>query len=181
MRHQAQVITNHQNLELIQTAKLLNWQQAQWAQERAGYDFKIFLRPGQYNETADCLLRRPEYRLEKGEDKKPEPILKTDNLIEDYIIPLDYKDRICSIPPIQWRKDFLEDIWNTVRQDQQDQSGLLSLRANPDSSNYIKPSEHLTVESNNILDYRGRRYIPNLIIPKIFESEYDSKVAGYFI
>ena len=118
-RHHIQVISDHQNLELFQTTKVLYRRQARWAQEIAGYDFKIFFHPGRQNGKADYLSRRPEYRLEKGGDKNPETILKQDNIGEQYIIPLVHKDRICAIPPIQWRKDFLEDVRDAARQDQQ--------------------------------------------------------------
>ena len=107
-------------------------------------------------------------------------MLKTDNISEDYVIPLAHKDRICSIPPIQWRQDLLEEVHDAARQDQQYQSGLRPLSANPDSSDYIKPSKHLTVESTDILHYRGRLYVPKPMICFILESEHDSKVAGHF-
>ena len=74
-KHQVQVISDYQNLELFQMTKVLNRRQAQWVQELAGYDFKIFFRPGRQNGKADYLSRRPEYRLEKGGDKIPETIL----------------------------------------------------------------------------------------------------------
>ena len=35
-RYQVQVLLNHQNLELFQMTKVLNWQQARWAQELDG-------------------------------------------------------------------------------------------------------------------------------------------------
>ena len=159
---------------------MLNRQQARWAQELAGYDFKIFFRPGQQNGKADYLSRHPEYRLEKGGDKNPETILKPDNIGDNYIIPVAHKDRSCAIHPVQWRKNFLQEVRDAAREDQQYQSGLHSTSANPDSVDYIKPSEHLTVESNDILHYRGRLYINKLMIPTILESEHDSKVAGHF-
>ena len=40
--HQVMVITDHNNLELFQTTKVLNRRQARWAQELAGYDFKVY-------------------------------------------------------------------------------------------------------------------------------------------
>ena len=181
--HQVQVISDHQNLELFQTTKVLNRRQARRAQELTGYDFKIFFCPGKHNGKADYLLRRPEYRLEKGGDRKPEMILKSDNISEestDYIIPLAHKDRICAIPPIQWRKEFLEEVRSAAHSDGQYNSGLRSLSANPSDSDYIKPSEHLTVENGDILHYRGRLYIPKPMINTILESEHDSKVAGHF-
>ena len=36
------------------------------------------------------------------------------------------------------------------------------------------------MESNDILHYRGRLYVPKQMIPTILESEHDSKVAGHF-
>ena len=83
-------------------------------------------------------------------------ILKPDNISEepsDYIIPLAHKDRICTIPPIQWRMDFLEEVQSAAHLDEQYKSGLRSLSANPSNSDYIKPSEHLTMENGNILHY----------------------------
>ena len=102
--------------------KVLNRRQAPWARELARYDFQILFRPGQQNGKADYLSRRPEYRLEKGGDKNPETILKTDNIGGDYIIPLAHKARICAIPRVKWRKDFLEEVRDAARQDQQYQS-----------------------------------------------------------
>ena len=36
------------------------------------------------------------------------------------------------------------------------------------------------MESNDILHYRGRLYVPKQMILTILESEHDSKVAGHF-
>ena len=72
------------------------------------------------------------------------------------------------------------EVLDTARQDQQYQCGLHSLSANKDSLDYIEPSEHLTVESNNVLLYKGRLYVPKHMIPAILESEHDSKVAERF-
>ena len=58
---QVQVISDHQNLEQFQTRKVLNRRQARWAQELAGYDFKIFFPPGRQNGKADYLSHRTEY------------------------------------------------------------------------------------------------------------------------
>ena len=47
------VITDHSNLELFVTTKLLNRRQARWTRELAGYDFKIFFRHGKKNSKAE--------------------------------------------------------------------------------------------------------------------------------
>jgi len=65
-RFQIIVYTDHKNLEYFATAKVLNWRQARWTQELAGYDFKIVYRPGTQNGKPDALSRRPEYRPLKG-------------------------------------------------------------------------------------------------------------------
>ena len=159
-KYQVQVISDHQNLELFLTTKVLNRRQARWAQELAGYDFKIFFRPGRQNGKADYLSCRPEYQLEKGGKKKPETILKPDNISEDYITPLAHEERICAIPPFKWRKEFLEEVRSAAQSDGQFKSGLRSLSANLGDSDYIKPSENLTVENGDILHYQGRLYVP---------------------
>ena len=99
-KHQVQVISAHQNLELFRITKVLKRRQARWAQEPTGYDFKIFFRPGRQNGKDDFLSRRPEYRLEIGGDRKPDTLLKPDNIGKQYIIPLVYIDRMCAIPPV---------------------------------------------------------------------------------
>src|SRR5436853_528475 len=83
VNHQVTVISDHNNLEYFATTKVLNRRQARWAQELAGYDFKIYFRPGRENEKADYLSRRPAYRREEGGNKNPEKILKDSNISRD--------------------------------------------------------------------------------------------------
>ena len=104
--------------------------QARWAQEHDGYDFKTPPRPGRQNGQADYLSRCPENRLAKLEDKNSIMILKPDHIGDTFVIPLAHKDRICAIPPIQWQKDFLMEVRDATREDQQNKSGLQSLSTN---------------------------------------------------
>jgi len=71
--HQVQVFSDHQNLEYLTTTKVHNRQQARWAQELAGIDFKIFYHPSTKNWKPDVLSRRLEYLTEKG-GSKSQPI-----------------------------------------------------------------------------------------------------------
>ena len=177
--HQVQVITDHQNLELFQTTKVLNRRQARWAQELAGYDFRIFFRPGRQNVKVDYLSRRPEHRQETGGDRKPETILKPENLYDEHTTHLVSGARVFSITPIQWNEEFLEEVRKAASLDEQYQSGLRSLSADPESSDYIQPSEHLTLEKD-ILHYKARLYIPRQSVPSILQSEHDSQIAVHF-
>jgi len=82
--HQVQVFSDHQNLEYFATTKVLNRQQARWAQELAGIDLRIYYRPGTQNGKPDALSRRSEYRPEKGgvENQPITTVLQAKNLDE---------------------------------------------------------------------------------------------------
>jgi hypothetical protein len=86
--HSISVYTDHKNLEYFTTTKILNRRQARWAQELAGYDFKIFYLPESANGNPDALSWRSEYRSKKGggsaEENKNQPIhrvLRPDQLV----------------------------------------------------------------------------------------------------
>lgn len=106
------------------TTKTLNRRQARWAQELAGYDFRILFRPGKDNTEADYLSKRPEYRPEKGGDEGQGPILKPGNIQEtppgeEFTRYLGSGARICSILPAQWTNQFLEEVRLTAAEDPQ--------------------------------------------------------------
>jgi hypothetical protein len=74
----------------------LNRRQARWAQELAGYDFKIFYCPGSANGRPDALSRRSEYcpkrrggsSIEENENHPIHQVLRPDQLISverDYV------------------------------------------------------------------------------------------------
>jgi len=68
--HQVQVYSDHLNLEYFTTTKVLNRCQAQWAQELASIDFRVYYRPDTQNGKPNALSRRSEYRPEKGGGRK---------------------------------------------------------------------------------------------------------------
>ena len=90
-------------------------------QEFAGYDFRIVFHPGQQNVKADYLSRHPEHWLEKGGDRKPETILKPENITpyDEHTTNLVSGARIYSIPPIQWNEEFLEEVRKAASLDEQ--------------------------------------------------------------
>jgi len=52
------VLTDHKNLEYFMTTKLLNHQQARWAQFLSQFNFKIVYRPWKAGAKPDSLTRR---------------------------------------------------------------------------------------------------------------------------
>ena len=135
------VITDHNNLELFQKTKILNRRQARWAQELAGYNFKVYFRPGKQNRKADYLSRRTEYRLEKeGDSATPKTILEPRNLHPADRLPLPVvssagqglifccsSSRIKSIPKIKFNEEFIRQIRNVMTQDETYMAGLQRL------------------------------------------------------
>ena len=60
------VFTDHKNLEYFNTTKVLTCRQARWAEDLAGYNFKVVYRPGLKNTKPDVLSRRWDHRLGEG-------------------------------------------------------------------------------------------------------------------
>ena len=200
--HQVMVITDHNNLELFATTKVLNRRQARWAQELAGYDFKIFFRPGKQNVKADYLSRRPGDRpKEEGDGQQPQSILKESNLERTQQVavaigqpltgllslraPLPEVSsageglryivssaRLLSLPPAPWAKEFLEDVRNAGKNDLQYCKGLEAASAGD--------PDGILSKDDGVLYRNGLLWVPKDLVRTVLESEHDSKVAGHF-
>ncbi len=70
--HPFQVITDHENLEYIKSAKRLNPRQARWSLFFTRFQFTVTYRPGSKNSKADVVSRRYD---PPTENLTPEPIL----------------------------------------------------------------------------------------------------------
>ena len=150
-----------------------------WVQELAGYDLRIFFPLGWQNINADYLSRYAEHRLEERGDRKPKTILKPENFKPGYhTIHLISSKQVCSIPPIQCKEEFRKEVPSSASQDEQYQTEWHSLETNPDTPDYITPSEYLTME-NDILHYKNHLYIPWGLISTILECEHDSRIANH--
>ena len=209
-RLQVHVISDHNNLELFATTKILNRRQARWAQELAGYDFRIFFRPGKQNAKADFLSRRPEHRLEKGEDGMQGPILLPRNLRPPERIEDEEEDKSMptavavlakgqgTLPEVSSAGEHLRFILSGSR--------LCSIPTRKWSGQFLEDVreaaakddqyqrglvalQNATEEENKdaimeleegLLHYKKRLYVPQALRERILNSEHDSKVAGHF-
>jgi transposase InsO family protein len=199
--HQVQVFSDHQNLEYFTTTKVLNRRQARWAQELAGIDFKIFYRPGSSNGKPDALSRRPEYRPEKGGDE--------DQPITTVLHPRHFANgvsfivsaaRMSSIPAIKWAPDFLSEVREAGKEDQEYVRLLTDAALSEESGQSSREAEEEPVGARDserecrkarrerILEIRGdcvyrkeRLWVPEgrNLRKKVLESEHDTKVAGH--
>jgi len=133
------VFCDHQNLEYFTTTKILNRRQAQWAQELAVIDFRIYYRPGSRNGKPDALSRRSEYRPEKGgsENQPITTVLRKDNLVElgsaesgrpgrTFICS---SARLASLQPRQWSEEFAEAVKKAGKGDKEYQGAWKELEA----------------------------------------------------
>ncbi|KAL8190770.1 UNVERIFIED_CONTAM: hypothetical protein K2H54_060799 [Gekko kuhli] len=60
-RHPVQVLTDHRNLEHLQTTRRLNQRQIRWSLFFSRFNFTISYIPQTQNQKADALSRKPEY------------------------------------------------------------------------------------------------------------------------
>ena len=122
--HQVQVFSDHQNLEYFTTTKALNRQQARWAQERAGINFRIYYRPRSRNGKPDTLSRCSEYHPEKGGNKN-QPITMV--LRKDHFEEPDQPARtfitssawLASLPTRNWAEGFAVKVRETGKKDEE--------------------------------------------------------------
>jgi len=131
------VFSDHQNLEYFTTTKILNRRQAQWAQELAGIDFRIYYRPGNRNGKPDALSRLSEYRPEKGgsENQPITTVLRKTNLAEPGFAERRERTFICSSARLaslqsrQWSEEFAEAVKEAGKRDNEYQSAWKELEA----------------------------------------------------
>jgi len=186
--HQIQVFSDNQNLEYFTTTKVLNRRQARWAQELAGIDFKIYYWPGTQNGKPDALSRRPEYRPERGgiENQPISTILKEKHFgtpaERETVSFVCSSARLSSVPARKWTPAFLEEVREAANKDPQYQEvrkkkEAALAEAVPEAR---EGKENDGIELQDHLLYRKKKlWVPGKCIPRVMESEHDTKVAGH--
>lgn len=172
------VYTDHKNLEYFLTTKVLNRRQARWAQELAGYDFKIVYRPGPQNGRADALSRRADYQLSKDgnslvTEHQPEAhVLKPEHFEHGRIVL--YSSRLQMLPKVRFDDMFLDTVRNYGRNDPAYTEEISRCASG-------NPSRPDAEQVDGVLYVQGRLAIPDSLDLRvqIMESEHDSKVAGH--
>jgi hypothetical protein len=203
--HQIQIYTDHKNLKYFTTTKILNRRQARWAQELAGYDFKIFYRPGSANGKPDALSRRSEYRpktgggsVEENENQPIHQVLRSDQLTSvegDYVWTSAARAKGSQIivsslqsraEPIILSSRTLKAIPTVKFDKHMYQDVILS---GQDDEDWLKAYERVLEEKadadvtleDEVLWYKGRLWVPDSVDLRkmILHEEHDSKVAGH--
>jgi len=183
----------------------MNRRQARWAQELAGYDFKIFYHPGSAYGKPDALCRRSEYRPKKGggsiEENENQPIhqvLRPDQLMSvegDYVWSSAARPEGSTViisslqsgsEPIILSSQILKAIPVVKFDKHMYQDVILS---GQDDEDWLKAYDRLlegkadadVILEDEVLWYKGRLWVPDSVdLRKIIPQEdHDSEVAGH--
>src|SRR5207237_1226490 len=167
------------NLEYFTTTKVLNRRQAWWAMELAGYDFKIFYRPGSSNGKPDALSRRSEFAPPKGggENQPIETVLHPHHFANDavYVNYSDLRHLVVSSlsfrAPVQitFPAEYISRLLGAGIADEKYREAQQKAPGNPD----------LTLENGAVL-YRNRLWIPegDQFLEEILHDEHNAGIAG---
>jgi hypothetical protein len=187
--HTVQVFSDHKNLEYFMTTKVLNRRQARWAQELAGVDFKMFYRKGTSNGKPDVLLRRPEYRPEKGGggDQLIQTILNEKHFGTISAISTGGEGTVFCCSAVQlaylatsvskWTKEFEQEIRNAGQQDTAYYQALEDLSR---STQRIEGKEKILELQDGLLYHKGLLWVSKNARNAILHTEHNSPVAGCF-
>jgi hypothetical protein len=169
------------NLQYFKETNQLNRCQARWAETLQEYNFKIVYRKGTENGKPDALSRCPELTAQEGgttsTEKKPllGPEFWTEigalNLEEenDEEIVLAGFSVLSLTPTIRecWTKEI-----KTDTEYQEIVKKVLEKEKNVD--------ERFGIDTEGMLVWEGRLYVPNGFREKVLKCEHDSRVAGHF-
>jgi len=183
--HQVQVFSDLQNLEYFTRTKVLNRQQARWAQELAGIDFRIYYHPGTQNRKPNALSRRTEYRPEKrGVENQPiTTVLRKNHFTEPNRQGLTFicsSARLASLPMKIWDKGFMEEISEKGQKDAAYQQASKEVEAALPKQQRMERKASSELEIRDELLYRKSiLWVPERLVQKILESAHDIKIAGH--
>jgi len=179
--HQVQVFSDHHNLEYFTTTKVLNRQQARWAQELAGIDFKIYYRPGTRNGKPDALSRRSEYRPEKGGvENQPITTVLGKNHFEQCLTRsfICSSARLVSLLERRWMEEFLAEVREEGKKDEAYEQAKKQEAVTGNPSPKDRKAREWNWE-NDLLYRRNLLWVPKGLVQMVLESEHDTKVAGH--
>jgi len=185
--HQIQIISDHQNLEYFTTTKVLNRQQARWAQELTEIDIRIYYRSGTQNGKPYALSRHSEYHLEKGvvENQPIATVLRPKNLGKGSLSERKNISFICSsarlasLPARKWNEGFLQKVQEEGSKDATYQKGEKEAELEELAPKDQKVMERTVELRDGLLYQRNLLWVPEGIVQQVLESEHDTKVAGH--
>ncbi len=166
------VFTDHKNLEYFNTTKVLTRRQARWAEDLAGYNFKVIYRPGLKNTKPDVLSRRWDHRLGEGGEPAavvPQMFFRPGQLMMDAAA-------VASVKLISLQSTFLDRLRQAAEMDEQWKAVR---RALEDRKTGMDAALSLR---EGLVFYKNRWYVPEGrdLRQEIFSQNHDSRIAGHW-
>ena len=159
-KHTITVYTDHKNLEVFMTTKVLNRRQARWAELLAGYDFVMTAIPGTKN-PADGPSRRPDYAVDVPQ---PSGTILPSSAFNRSSIPSSIISSIAIFAPHQ-------DLHQRI---------ISALPLDPLATIHLQnPQKPWTTSSDGLLLYNNLIYIPETLRLDIVKAHHDTPLAGH--
>uniref|UniRef100_A0A803TP66 Gypsy retrotransposon integrase-like protein 1 n=1 Tax=Anolis carolinensis TaxID=28377 RepID=A0A803TP66_ANOCA len=155
-KHQIVVLSDHKNLEHLQTARKLNQRQIRWVLFFSRFDFRVQFVEGKQNLRADALSRKPEFKT-------------AEILLEQTILP------VSVLNVVQDRQDLHERVLSSQKEDRWTQEQLILLSQDMRT---ILPNLQ---DVDGVLSRNGQIFVPpGKLRFEIIQAYHDEPTAGHF-
>jgi hypothetical protein len=179
-KHPVRILSDHKNLEVFMSTKLLNRRQARWAEFLSGYDFVLVHIPGSKN-PADGPSRRPDYA--EGVEVPSGTLIPRSALrmLPEHVLPPSP-----SSPPRTVNTIAIAQVWNLhgvnlfVPESQLRQRILDSLPEDPIAKQQRQPTSTFWSWSDGLLLYKNLMYVPESLRLEVLRQHHDDPLAGHF-
>ena len=166
-KHTVTIFTDHKNLEVFMSSKVLNRRQARWAELLAGYDFVLAHIPGSTN-PADGPSRRPDYA--EGQD----PPVGT--LLPPSAFP--QPRQTSSIAAVGYRVSASLSVFTPETSLRTRM--IHALRSDPIGQEQKRRTDPPYTWRNDLLCHNDAIYVPESLRLEILRMHHDDPLAGHF-
>jgi transposase InsO family protein len=159
-KHTVTIFTDHKNLEVFMSTKVLNRRQARWAELLSGYDFVLVHTPGSSN-PADGPSRRPDYATDVPQ---PSGSLLPPSVFQSsaQVFRLSASLSVFT-PESSLRQQFI---------DAYDADAIAAAQKKSITDGYQW--------RNDLLLYKSRIYVPHSLRLDVLRIHHDDPLAGHF-
>lgn len=181
------IITDHQNLTVFATKRILNRRQARWALELAEHDFLLEFRPGIKNSRADALTRRledfdGEGKVEVCNDLiiPPQKIIncKPSEKIDEISLINSISKRYLEISALKLDSTFIKKFRKNLASDTFAQGIILALESGSSRHPHVDLGS-CVVDSDGLLIISELIYVPESLRTTIISTSHDHPAAGH--
>ena len=188
-KYPIQIYSDHKNLEIFMTTKILNRRQARWAEFLANYDFVLVHIPGKKN-PADGPSRRPDYienveiptgtLIPKSALRMLQPyklLLQATNGGSNSSSPLNH---VSTSSPLEAHWNRIGVHANTVPDSSLRSRFITALEADPLAKQHRDNPPHPWSWQDGLLLHDNLVYIPDDLRIELMQMHHDDPLAGHY-